>query len=87
MARLVEALGAAWIVDAAAGRDGGFVGGSVSVGSWADGECLGERGLGAADGPAHVGADFGQFVAEKGDVWRSSEDGRGESSEEEDDDC
>lgn len=42
MACFVEALSAAKVVDAAAGGDGRFVGGAVSVGVDAERECLGE---------------------------------------------
>lgn len=72
MARLVEAVEvSAQIVDAAAGRDdgGALVLGAGPVAAGIEGKDLREGGLSAADGPAHVGADFGHFVAEKGDVW------------------
>lgn len=84
MARLVEAVEvSAQVVDAAAGRDGGaLVLRARPVAAGVEGKDLREGGLGAADGPAHVCADFGHFVAEKGDVWGAGEDGGGEGCEE-----
>lgn len=88
MARLVEAVEvAAEAVDAAAGRDGdALVLRAWPVAAGVESEGLREGGIGTADGPAHVCADFGHFVAEKGDVWGTGEDG-GREGREEDEGC